>query len=131
MSPTKRDLVFEQLTANPALRMQTMQRLFKKRHLTSNGCVEWTGVVREKGYGEMGVQNISLRVHRLSWVFANGRLIPPDHFICHTCDNPPCFNPEHLFLGTVTDNVRDSIAKGGFKGWFNLPSIKGNTHGKQ
>jgi len=51
-------------------------------------------------------------VHRISaWIFKdfdlNGKLI-----VCHRCDNPTCFNPEHLFIGTNTDNVQDMLSKG-------------------
>lgn len=51
------------------------------------------------------------RTHRLAWQLANGP-IPIGMFVCHHCDNPPCCNPEHLFLGTALDNNRDRHEKG-------------------
>jgi len=53
----------------------------------------------------------NLRVHRLMWEAVNGP-IPEGYYILHTCDNPPCINPNHLFLGTQADNIHDSQAKG-------------------
>lgn len=48
--------------------------------------------------------------------------------VCHTCDNPPCINPQHLFLGTDKDNVADCIAKGRHKGILNSPFVKGHEY---
>lgn len=62
---------------------------------------------RPRGYGSFKAQ----RAHRVSWELVNGP-IPDGLWVLHKCDNPPCVRPDHLFLGTVGDNVRDMTAKG-------------------
>jgi hypothetical protein len=69
------------------------------------------------GYGTLYAEGRHQGAHRLAWELANGRAIPAGLFICHRCDNPLCVNPDHLFLGTHTDNMRDMIAKGRARGW--------------
>lgn len=81
----------------------------------SETCWPWTGKKIKGGYGDFvrfvdGKWTHSI-AHRWSWVEANGP-IPRGLFVCHRCDNPPCVNPSHLFLGTALDNERDKIAKG-------------------
>lgn len=79
-------------------------------------CWEWQGSRstsepgRDYGRAWAGKGRTQL-AHRLSWEMANGD-IPPGMQICHHCDNPPCVNPAHLFLGTNRDNVLDGLAKG-------------------
>lgn len=83
-----------------------------------NGCLEWVAGRRTvQGYGTAEFQALGqprrvLFVHRVAWVLANDQDIPKEGRICHTCDNPPCVAPAHLFLGTALDNVRDAMAKG-------------------
>lgn len=77
-------------------------------------CWEWQGGRKDTGYGMFHPYPGSTRtamVHRLSWELHYGP-IPLGLLVCHSCDNPPCLNPNHLFLGTVRDNVRDMISKG-------------------
>lgn len=64
------------------------------------------------GYGSFQVNRRARGAHRIAWQLANGRELVKPEFVCHHCDNRPCCNPTHLFVGTVTDNVRDMLAKG-------------------
>jgi hypothetical protein len=92
----------------------------------ATGCWYWVGTKMRK-YGLVKFNKIGIRVHRVMYSIFNG-LIPEGLHVCHKCDNPACCNPEHLFLGTVKDNVRDCISKGRFK--FNLPlkRLSGENH---
>ncbi len=88
----------------------TFLERFWSRVRKSDGCWEWTGLVNESGYGRIYVYGRVDRAHRLSYRIHLGP-IPKGMFVCHHCDNPPCCNPSHLFLGTHMDNMRDATAK--------------------
>lgn len=77
-------------------------------------CWPWTGSKNENGYGTMFISveyGRPERAHRVSWEIKNDRSASGLD-ICHSCDNPPCANPEHLFSGTALDNITDCIRKG-------------------
>ena len=78
--------------------------------LGKNECWEWLGSINEDGYGSFKYTGGCL-AHRCAWVLSNGD-IPQKMEVCHRCDNPSCCNPNHLFLGTHTDNMKDMISKG-------------------
>jgi len=54
---------------------------------------------------------IPMYLHRIAWEAHNAEPIPEGLMVCHSCDNPRCFNPEHLFLGTAKDNTQDMLSK--------------------
>ena len=74
-------------------------------------CWIWIGGIRVRNYGAMRFNGIQWLAHRLAWTLINGK-IPKGLFVLHTCDNPPCVRPSHLFLGTQKDNVLDMETKG-------------------
>ncbi len=78
---------------------------------TDGGCWEWSGCRTAQGYGQLRVGNRSLNAHRLSWEMHVGP-IPEGMLVCHHCDNRPCVNPAHLFVGDYKDNARDMVNKG-------------------
>jgi len=88
------------------------------KHLTPgdpDACWPWAGPLDRKGYGVIfhvgGQTGPNWSAHRAAWTLLVGP-IPAGMHVLHTCDNPPCCNPAHLFLGTNDDNVADMVAKG-------------------
>lgn len=94
------------------------QVLLSRRTVTESGCWEWTGARHQFGYGLIragkpsGTRLAQISVHRLSAELWLGMSPDSKLWVLHKCHNPPCFNPEHLFVGTQSDNIRDAIAKG-------------------
>ena len=79
-------------------------------------CWPFHGASVPAGYGKLSVGRKASRkeylpAHRVAWTATYGD-IPDGLYVCHQCDNPPCCNPRHLFLGTHQDNMRDMISKG-------------------
>lgn len=85
--------------------------ILKRVKFSSFGCWLWQGT-KTKGYGQYVVGGKKYRAHRITMhLWKNFDLNSP-LLICHHCDNPSCVNPKHLFVGTVTDNILDSVSKG-------------------
>lgn len=81
----------------------------------NTGCWLWTrSTLQSGGYGVISLNKKPHRVHVLSYRLFVGE-IGPGMFVCHKCDTPPCFNPDHLFLGTQADNMRDASKKKRFR----------------
>ena len=88
-------------------------------------CFVWTGKTDRKGYGSRMIHTKYYKAHRIAWAWANNLLvngvpqIPDGMQVLHHCDNPPCVNPSHLYLGTPADNTADMMRRGRHP-WTNL-----------
>ncbi len=92
------------------------------RHINkTENCWLWTGCIGKWGYGNFRLINKTVLAHRLSWMLHNGE-IPNEMFVCHSCDNPACVNPDHLWIGTHQDNIDDMMEKGRY-----VSGTKGKT----
>lgn len=81
------------------------ETLFSQGELMPYGCLEWRGAHLEKRYGRVRWEGRVQSVHRISLEIKLDRPIRPGFLACHTCDNPPCFLPDHLYEGTYEDNA--------------------------
>jgi hypothetical protein len=92
--------------------MTLQERLMSKINFDSESkCWNWTAAKDKDGYGQIRIDGKSERAHRVSYELFYGT--DPAHLcVLHNCDNPACINPDHLFLGTHSDNMADRGAKG-------------------
>ena len=103
------------------------KRFWLRTMAMTNGCIEWTGPVR-KGKGRLPYGSIMFYwrgkkiqgAHRVSWILKHGDITPLQ--VLHSCDNPKCVNPDHLFEGTQLENIADCKTKKRARG------VPNNTH---
>ncbi len=95
----------------------TLEWLFDRSIPEPNsGCFLWLAATSEKnGYAAVNIGRKTRRAHRVAYELANRETVPKGIDVCHKCDVRSCINPDHLFLGTRLDNMRDCVNKGRFK----------------
>lgn len=111
---------------------KTKERFWKKVDIQRDDeCWLWTGGKNKKGYGEFWfpLRGKHTRAHQVSWILKYGD-IQDGYCVLHSCDNPSCVNPYHLFLGTNQDNVDDKMKKGRWSSTF-LSGVNHPQHGER
>lgn len=98
-------------TAPTEAKLEYDRERFESMVAKSSGCWLWNG---KDGYGRFHSRmlNLRLRAHRFAWFLLHGELPAEGLVVCHACDTPLCVNPEHLWLGTRSDNTKDMWQKG-------------------
>jgi len=104
--------------------LSTEERFWSKiEKNSSNLCWPWLASKDNFGYGLFNINHKCIRSHRMAWELTYG-IITDQQCILHHCDNPSCCRPDHLFLGTRTDNSKDKTMKGRVPNEFSLPHTK-------
>lgn len=89
-----------------------LQDLLVRTNRTNNNCIEWQGARSAAGYGQVRLNSKTQYVHRLVCELIRGKSPADKSHVLHSCDNPPCVNPDHLSWGSAKDNALDKVAKG-------------------
>ncbi len=107
-------------------KMDDFKKAFWENTKKEGNCVVWQGLI-SNGYGQVYKDGKTRWAHRVAWEITNGS-IPKGLNVLHKCDNKPCVNPEHLFLGTQSDNLKDSVRKGRFAMFRSMKQFCPNGH---
>lgn len=103
----------------------TPEQLLAKGELKPNGCIEWKFAKSSYGYGMISYHNKVMTANRLMLILLHG--LPETKSVAmHTCDNPPCINPDHLRWGSHKENSKDMMAKGR----QTMPRLYGEDHAR-
>lgn len=94
-----------------------------------NGCIEFCGYRNACGYGVLRISGKSTLAHRAAYELLIGK-IPAGMQVNHTCDNPACINPSHLWIGTQIENVIDCIKKGRHRPFGRIPKLQNKIFSK-
>lgn len=86
-------------------------RRFWSKVTKTEGCWLWNGSLTPSGYGQFSYKGRPIHASRAAFQIVHGVSLGPKDFVCHKCDNPRCVRPDHLFLGSPKDNVKDMVAK--------------------
>lgn len=95
----------------------TVERMYSHVTIEESGCHEWNGCRYWQGYGKGSLNSRAIRAHRLSWILQRGP-IPEGLLVLHKCNNKPCVNIEHLYVGTKSDNAFDAIRAGAWPTYY-------------
>ncbi len=107
-----------------------MKNEFEKKVIKfDQGCWSWIGSIKS-GYGILKKDKKHIKIHRFIWEYNFGK-IESNKIICHKCDNRLCSNPEHLFIGTLNDNIQDMISKNRQKGALGEKNAKAKLDEKK
>lgn len=94
-----------------AFQLARFIHLIENNGMSEQKCWHWLGDVNSQGYGRFSLRNKHTLAHRVSFNLFIGK-IPIGLNICHTCDNPICVNPHHLWVGSQSENLKDAVQKG-------------------